>query len=225
MIMEKKQNKPKVLVVGAGLVGNNVAYYLAKTNQFHVQVVDAAPASAMETSKANAGRFVPFVMKYGGTVGASMKRLLLPESLRERLVPNFVDQGIPNIHHMQCTWSLATVKFGLMNWYANVFHNHAARPKFIDYCSESTQMQLQNMDLSSLQYSQYNLLVKPWQHKSHLHRMFFESTDSEELSTKQCLVRYPFMVNMLKDKNRLLFRVTDFMLDSRIRYKKSRRIL
>ena len=33
--------------------------------------------------QANAGRFVPFVMKYGGTVGAGMKRLLLPTFLRE----------------------------------------------------------------------------------------------------------------------------------------------
>ena len=37
------------------------------------------------TSFANAGRFVPFAMKYGGTVGAGKKRLFLPKFLKGTL--------------------------------------------------------------------------------------------------------------------------------------------
>ena len=33
--------KPKVLIVGSGLVGNNVAYYLSKYNKYNILVVDA----------------------------------------------------------------------------------------------------------------------------------------------------------------------------------------
>ena len=47
--MNEKQ-KPRVLIVGAGLVGSNVAYYLSKTNQFDVTVLEAESEPAMITS-------------------------------------------------------------------------------------------------------------------------------------------------------------------------------
>ena len=33
--------KPKVMIVGSGLVGNNVAYYLSKYNKYNILVVDS----------------------------------------------------------------------------------------------------------------------------------------------------------------------------------------
>lgn len=33
--------KPRVVIVGSGLVGNNVAFYLSKYNKFNITVLDA----------------------------------------------------------------------------------------------------------------------------------------------------------------------------------------
>ena len=45
-----ENRKPKVVIVGAGLVGSNVAYYLSKTNRFDVTVLEAESEPAMITS-------------------------------------------------------------------------------------------------------------------------------------------------------------------------------
>ena len=145
-----------------------------------------------------------------------MKRLMLPDNLRELLVPNYADRDMPTMNFMKCKWNKDVVKFGLMNWYSRLFLDQSAKPNFVDYCMATTSDQLSDLNLQSLQYSRYNLLVKPHQTKSHLHRAFFESQNCEQLSSAKCSVEYPWMEDMLKNKNRLVFRVSDFMLDSRI---------
>lgn len=47
-----------VLILGSGVVGTTIAYYLAKAGHA-VTVVDRQPAPAMETSFANAGEVSP----------------------------------------------------------------------------------------------------------------------------------------------------------------------
>ena len=56
--MNEKEKK-KVVIVGAGLVGTTLSYFLSRESRFQVQVIDRMPGNAMETSFANAGRFVP----------------------------------------------------------------------------------------------------------------------------------------------------------------------
>lgn len=48
----------KVLVLGSGVIGVSVAYYLARAGH-EVTVVDRQPAPALETSFANAGEVSP----------------------------------------------------------------------------------------------------------------------------------------------------------------------
>lgn len=48
----------RVLVLGSGVVGTSVAYYLARDGH-DVEVVDRQPGPAMETSSANAGEVSP----------------------------------------------------------------------------------------------------------------------------------------------------------------------
>ena len=48
----------KVLVLGSGVIGTSVAYYLAKSGH-QVEVVDRQPGPALETSFANAGEVSP----------------------------------------------------------------------------------------------------------------------------------------------------------------------
>jgi len=48
----------KVLVLGSGVIGTSVAYYLAKSGH-QVEVVDRQPGAALETSFANAGEVSP----------------------------------------------------------------------------------------------------------------------------------------------------------------------
>ena len=45
-----EEQKPRVIIVGAGLVGSNVAYYLSKTNRFDVTVLEAESEPAVITS-------------------------------------------------------------------------------------------------------------------------------------------------------------------------------
>ena len=52
---------------------------------------------------------------------------------------------------MQCEWNLDVVKFGLLNWYSQ-FHNHQARPTFIDYCNKATVEQLSTMNLQGFNF-------------------------------------------------------------------------
>ena len=154
-------------------------------------------------------------------VSAGMKRLMLPNNLRELLIPNYVDRDMPTMHFMKCKWSKDVVKFGLMSWYSRFFLDQSAKPSFIDYCTTTTTKQLTELNLESLQFSRYNLLVKPHETKGHLHKAFFESQDCEQLSTSKCLADYPWIESMVKDKNRLVFRVSDFMLDSRLEFQTS----
>ena len=72
-------------------------------------------------------RFVPFVMKYGGTVGAGIKRLFLPESLKEKLVPTHVDPNIPYEHLMKVKWNFDVIKYGLLHWYSDRYHDKSFR--------------------------------------------------------------------------------------------------
>jgi len=44
----------RVLVLGSGVIGTSVAYYLARSGH-EVTVVDRQPGAALETSYANAG--------------------------------------------------------------------------------------------------------------------------------------------------------------------------
>ena len=48
----------KVLILGSGVIGTAVAYYLARAGQ-EVVVVDRQPGPALETSYANAGEVSP----------------------------------------------------------------------------------------------------------------------------------------------------------------------
>jgi len=48
----------KILVLGSGVVGTTTAYYLARAGH-EVEVIDRQPASALETSYANAGEISP----------------------------------------------------------------------------------------------------------------------------------------------------------------------
>ena len=92
------------MIKGAGLVGTNVAYFLSEKNKHKINVYDAgefsakmhqnyrvwrvliwklkktfkAESNAAVTSKANAGNFAAFAMKYGGNVETGMARLFLP---------------------------------------------------------------------------------------------------------------------------------------------------
>ena len=45
--------------------------------------------------------------------------------------------------------------------------------------------------------------------------MFFNSPVCELLSEEKCLQEYPYLTNMLSGKERIIFRVPDFLLDSR----------
>ena len=62
-------------------------------------------------------------MKYGGTVGAGIKRLFLPESLKEKLVPTHVDPNIPYEHLMKVKWNIGVIKYGLLHWYSDRYHD------------------------------------------------------------------------------------------------------
>ena len=70
---------------------------------------------------------MPFVMKYGGTVGAGIKRLFLPESLKEKLVPTHVDPNIPYEHLMNVKWNFDVIKYGLLHWYSGRYHDKSFR--------------------------------------------------------------------------------------------------
>src|SRR5215218_3307520 len=48
----------RVLVLGSGVIGTSVAYYLARSGH-EVTVVDRQPGAALETSYANAGEVSP----------------------------------------------------------------------------------------------------------------------------------------------------------------------
>src|SRR6187455_3536276 len=48
----------RVLVLGSGVIGTSVAYYLARSDH-EVTVVDRQPGAALETSYANAGEVSP----------------------------------------------------------------------------------------------------------------------------------------------------------------------
>ena len=48
----------KILVLGSGVIGTSVAYYLARDGH-EVEVVDRQPGPALETSFANAGEVSP----------------------------------------------------------------------------------------------------------------------------------------------------------------------
>src|ERR1700744_6298604 len=48
----------KVAVLGGGVIGTSTAYYLAKSGH-EVTVIDRQPATALETSYANAGQVSP----------------------------------------------------------------------------------------------------------------------------------------------------------------------
>ena len=48
----------RILVLGSGVIGTSVAYYLARAGH-EVQVVDRQPGPALETSYANAGEVSP----------------------------------------------------------------------------------------------------------------------------------------------------------------------
>jgi len=48
-----------------------------------------------------------------------MKRLLLPESLRDKYFPQNIDPKIPHVHYMKCKWSLNVVNFGIHSMYCN----------------------------------------------------------------------------------------------------------
>ena len=49
------EEKKKVIVIGAGLVGTNLAYYLADSDRFDVSVYEKESENAAKTSYANAG--------------------------------------------------------------------------------------------------------------------------------------------------------------------------
>ena len=66
-------------------------------------------------------------MKYGGTVGAGIKRLFLPESLKEKLVPTHVDPNIPYEHLMKVKWNFDVIKYGLLHWYSGKYHDKSFR--------------------------------------------------------------------------------------------------
>ena len=66
-------------------------------------------------------------MKYGGTVGAGIKRLFLPESLKEKLVPTHVDPNIPYEHLMKVKWNFDVIKYGLLHWYSDRYHDKSFR--------------------------------------------------------------------------------------------------
>ena len=48
----------RVLILGSGVIGTTVAYYLARAGH-EVEVIDRQPGPAMETSFANAGEVSP----------------------------------------------------------------------------------------------------------------------------------------------------------------------
>ena len=66
-------------------------------------------------------------MKYGGTVGAGIKRLFLPESLKEKLVPTHVDPNIPYEHLMKVKWNFDVIKYGLLHWYSDRYLDQSFR--------------------------------------------------------------------------------------------------
>jgi D-amino-acid dehydrogenase len=53
-----------ILVLGSGVIGTSIAYYLARAGH-DVTVVDRQPAPALETSFANAGEVSPATRRPG----------------------------------------------------------------------------------------------------------------------------------------------------------------
>ena len=47
--------KKKVVIIGAGLVGTNLAYYLSKSGNFNITVFEKEAENAARTSFGNAG--------------------------------------------------------------------------------------------------------------------------------------------------------------------------
>jgi len=73
-------DRPSVVVLGAGLVGTLSAHYLAK--HCNVVVLDAGPHPASKTSRANAGRFVPSLLRGDYAPSLSFIRANVTSQLR-----------------------------------------------------------------------------------------------------------------------------------------------
>lgn len=54
-----ESNKTSVAIVGAGLIGTTLSYFLSFNSNLEVTVYDRSNGNANITSYANAGRFVP----------------------------------------------------------------------------------------------------------------------------------------------------------------------
>ena len=54
-----QSKKVNVAIVGAGLVGTTLSYYLSQNDRINVSVYERAGGNARGTSYANAGRFCP----------------------------------------------------------------------------------------------------------------------------------------------------------------------
>ena len=56
MIVNSEKSKRKnVVIIGAGLVGTNLAYYLSESDNFNVTVFEKESENAAQTSFGNAG--------------------------------------------------------------------------------------------------------------------------------------------------------------------------
>ena len=55
IVNSEKSNKKNAIIIGAGLVGTNLAYYLSESGNFNVTVFEKESENAAQTSFGNAG--------------------------------------------------------------------------------------------------------------------------------------------------------------------------
>ena len=53
------EKKTKITIIGAGLIGTTLSYYLSLNTNFNITVYEKERENSFLTSYANAGRFVP----------------------------------------------------------------------------------------------------------------------------------------------------------------------
>src|SRR3954454_8807011 len=96
----------RVLVLGSGVIGTSVAYYLARSGH-EVTVVDRQPGAALETSFANAGEVSPGYSAPWAGPGVPLKAikwLLMqhrPLVIRPHLDPDLIRWGLAMLRN--CT--------------------------------------------------------------------------------------------------------------------------